>query len=292
MKFKIENKQYKLKTAWEDITLRQAIELLKFDVDEKTLEKLHTEEDVDKFTSSEMEYMRKVVNYLSTPNISKLNQIDNAFIYVLYSLCSHLVFNLYNMNVETYIPRGIEEITFKKTKYYLPEVLKVNDETIVGYKERSKFVTEGNNLMNVIAEHKGKGLEALNLLAALYLKEDKDEVYDDERVAKRAELFMDLPMSVVWEVFFCIYYSYLNYVIASKVSLEFPRMPLLKRIGLTTLGLLVLPIRGLQVLWMRLKRCRSGNSVKSSATTQTRLMNKKENLKKQKNEKNDEHNKS
>lgn len=254
MRFKIEKNKYSLKTLWEDVTLREAIDLLKFEIEEDSFEKLYTEEDVDKFNKKEIDYMRKVVNYLAKPNIAKLYQIDEAFIYVLFSYVKHLIYNLYHMNIETYKPKGIQEITFKGTKYYLPDSLLVNQETIVGYKEKSKFVTEANNLMNLIAEHKGRGIEALNLLVALYLKEDKDEVYDDERVARRAEIFMDLPMSIIWEVFFYTYYSYLNFAIASKIYLENQKMGLGRRIGLTMLGLLVLPIKGLQALWTKLKR--------------------------------------
>ncbi len=263
MKFKFLKKSYSLKTVWEEITLREAIALSRIEIDEKTLEKLHKEEDPDNFTTGEIELMREYIKILSFPNISKFVDMDNAFVFVLFSYVKELIYHLYYLNIETYKPIGIQEFKFKDKTYYLPETLNVNGEQIIGYKERSKFVTEANNLMNHISKAKGKGVEALNLLAALYIKEDKDEVYDDERVAKRAEVFYELPMSIVWEVFFYIYFFYINYAIASKVSLEDQKTSRLRRIGLTMLGLLVLPIRGLLALWKMLKRCLSGNCVKS-----------------------------
>jgi len=254
MKFTYNKKIYSLKIAWEDITLREAIALSKIDIDEKTMEKFHKEIDVDNFTSNEITLMKEYLKILSSPNISKLDLMDEAFIYVLFSYIRELIYHLYFLNIETYRPKGIEEFKFKGKIYYLPETLNVNGEKIVGHKERSKFVTEGNNLMSYISKAKGRGVEALNLLAALYAKEDKDEVYDDQIVAERAELFIDLPMSIVWEVFFCIYYFYINYAIASKAFLEKPKMGLWRRTALTTLGLLMLPIKGLQVLLKRLKK--------------------------------------
>jgi len=263
MKFKYNKKNYSLKVVWEDITLREAIALSKVEIDEKTLEKLYKEDDPDNFSTGEFDLMREYIKILSFPNISKFDAMDNAFVFVLFSYVKHLIYHLYYLNIETYTPIGIQEFKFQNKTYYLPETLNVNGEQIIGYKERSKYVTEANNLMAHISKAKSKGVEALNLLTALYVKEDKDEVYDDETVAKRAELFYDLPMSIVWEVFFYIYFSYINYALVLKMSLENQKMSLLTRIALTMLGLLVLPIKGLQVLWKKLKRCRSGNSVKS-----------------------------
>jgi len=255
MRYTVQKRDYSLKATWEEITLREAIQLAKLEINEDQFKIIVKEEDVDQLNDTQLTYMRDVVKLLTDAKPGVIDGIDSAMLLVLFTQVRYLIYGLYFMNIESYKPKGTQEITFNGKKYYTPETLTVNDENIVAYKEKSKFVTEANNIMTIIGERKKEGIELLNLLCAIYLKEDPDEDYDDEKISQRAAEFNDLPMSIVWEVFFCIFYSYINYALALKIYLEEKaKMTPLKRLSLTILGLLVLPLKVLQEGWKKLRR--------------------------------------
>lgn len=92
-------------------------------------------------------------------------------------------------------------------KFYLPENSKGLQEDRPMGNEQAVVWTESADM-----EHFSKEMEAGNLTHAANIcsiiarPKDKDgaiEEYDEKIALERARHFMDLPMSVVWEVFFC-----------------------------------------------------------------------------------------
>ncbi len=255
MNFTIEKRKYDLAATWEEVTLKQAIKISKLDFNEEMFKRLIGVDDPGELGEEDLAYMIQVITILSDVKPATLKKIDTHMLFVIFTHVRYIINGLFYMNIETYKPIGVKEISFKGKKYYTPETLLVAGENIVAWKEKSKFVTEANNIMATIAESKKEGIELLPFLCAIYLKENPDEDYNDEKIVKRSELFIDLPMMIVWEVFFYMFYSYINFVLASRMYLiEKEKMTPLRRTSLTILGLLALPIVGLQALWKRLKK--------------------------------------
>lgn len=220
MKFGIEGQIYNLNTLWEQITLAQAVAISKVDIDTDLLEKLLKSNEIE-YEDGIMKYCRKVISILSDAPELMLDKLDDIFIIVLIDYVKYIIHGLYYMNLETYKPIGLKSIKFKGIVYNLPESLLVNNEEILCYKEPSKHIIEVSNIMGMLDELEHQGIELMNLVCAIYLKEE-GEVHDDHITAMKSEIFKELPMSVVWEVFFFTYYSLINYVISLKIYSTLP----------------------------------------------------------------------
>jgi YHS domain-containing protein len=231
MRFTINKKRYTLKATWQEMTLRDAVKLVNLSCDEKLIE-----ESIQMEGMELNDYMLQAVAVLSDCPLDVLKQTEPIHVVVLFDHVRHLIHGLYNMNLEKHVPETQEKVTFKGKEYYFPESLWITDKEIPMHKEPSKHVTEAGNVLQIVGDLKEKGIEKMNVFCAIYLKESKDEFYDEKSIARRADLFQDLPMNVVWDVFFCMYFSLCSYAINSRASLERPGAS--KRIKNIILGFL------------------------------------------------------
>lgn len=263
MKFSINEKEYTLKSSWYDLTIQDAINVVSHELDEERHNFL-LENDELEYDDHTTEYQKNVIVELSNCPKEILDKLDKTYISVLFINVKTIVLYLYKYNFEKHEMVGVEEINFKGTIYRIPESLRVNGEDILMFKEPSKNVLEVSNLMKLIEEMSEKGVKLLPYVVAIYLRElDTQDLYDDEIVNKRAEVFHQLPLWIAYEVFFFTYVSMCNSAIALKIFLEREKRKKFKKIRNLVTGF----IKWLKVVWSRtlelLKKCLFGKYVKS-----------------------------
>lgn len=215
MKFTINKKQYTLQHTWNMVSLATAKRLVKITVTEDELTKCLSGEDIELHP-----FMVEAVACLSDCPKKVLEKTEPIHVVVLFDHVRYIVHGIYRMNIETFVPLGLTKYKHKGTTYHMPENLMLNGQFIPMHREPSKHVTEAGDVLQLVGELKEKGVEMMNVFCAIYMKETPDEFYDEKKIAKRSELFEDLPMHVVWDVFFCMYYSLCSYAISTKISLE------------------------------------------------------------------------
>jgi tetratricopeptide (TPR) repeat protein len=125
---------------------------------------------------------------------------------------------------------------------------------------RERYSKEGialaSNLLKEWATAKKETMLNVPLIVSAYVTESPVEKWNEYDVIKRAELFADLPMSTVWEVFFCI--SQLTAKLESAIlkSTEKEAAAKLKRaILVLKAGSMLLQVKGIIWGWsQRVKR--------------------------------------
>ncbi len=93
--------------------------------------------------------------------------------------------------------------TFKGEQYNLPESLFYGGREVPCKDEKIATFAEASDIDIALHEWGEKGIDAMAQVCAVYLRKPGEQ-HSDELVIERAEMFKELPMSAVWEVFFCI----------------------------------------------------------------------------------------
>ena len=204
-----------MKATWQEVTLRDAIRLVNIKATEQQIQ--------DSIIMESMElndYMIEAVSVFSDCPVEILKKTEPIHVVVLFDHIRYIVHGIYNTDIESHKPIGRETVKFKGIEYHLPKSLWISDQEIPMHKEPAKHVTEAGNILQMVGDLKEKGVESMNLFCAIYLKEHPEEFYDENKIAIRAEKFKDLPMDVVWDVFFYMYFSLCSYAINFRASLE------------------------------------------------------------------------
>jgi hypothetical protein len=105
--------------------------------------------------------------------------------------------------IELYTPLKPYAFVFQGEQYYLPVSLMYGGNEIPLSKEKIRTFAEASDIDIALNEWAEKGIEGLAQVCAVYLRKEGED-HSDELVLERTEKFKELPMSVVWEVFFCI----------------------------------------------------------------------------------------
>lgn len=260
MKFTINKKEYTLAVYWQSMTLNQAerIAALEYesDVIDSAIKAAWLEHD-----RQQLDYIVDVLAILSDCPKDVLRHTEPIHIGVLFDAVVMLVDGLFNFNLEAYVPKGVEKIRWKGNTYILPENLTLENEIMACFKEPAKNITEAGNFVSMIHEMKYKGISVMKYICAYYLKRPGDGIITDELAAERAELFKELPMSIVWEVFFCTYFSFINSAINFRLSFVKPSR--LQRIIDTAAGSWLWLKLGWLAIFNRSERKASGKLRKS-----------------------------
>jgi hypothetical protein len=82
--------------------------------------------------------------------------------------------------------------------------LQVGEEVILSHGQRARRFTEASNLLKVYSQLGREGLTIMAQFVASVVNEKENEEWSETRIIARGEAFKDLPMDIVWEVFFCI----------------------------------------------------------------------------------------
>lgn len=231
MIFTIDKKNYRLKIAWNTVTLNDATSIAKLNLPEGFI--------TGDFKQSPRQ-MIEVLAILSNCPIEVLSQTDEISIISLYEIVHYMVNQLYTFNLDDYNPIGVQEIRFKGKRFLMPKTILIDDKPIFCYDEPCKKIIESNNLIQLISEMKHEGIDKMRYICAMYLNEKGKRGYDAEVIEKRANLFRELPMTIVWDVFFFIYSSLSSYMIATVIPSLKEERSKAKRIRYTMHGFLLL----------------------------------------------------
>lgn len=227
IRINIGKKKYKGYYNWEDIPLYKFIELAeipipdayrtyiltdgKFSVDNIDQYIAATAEITEKQIEEEFpEYYRKVINCLTNIPLKvihtlTLDQVSQIYEYYLKPFVVTLIYHApviqYFNTIKDYEPPVINKFRIGLNTYYLPETVNIMDQEIPLAKEPIISYTEAADVFKTIrfTQH---DIRRLALFMAIYCRK-KGEAYDQYKALRRQELFMRLPMSVVWGVFFC-----------------------------------------------------------------------------------------
>lgn len=208
----ISNKKYGIPDDWSEVTMRELLNsqrLLK-ELPDKLDKMLFPVKDAEEPVMNDKDeleflefYRRWLVLWTKIPDhISKQIHIDD------------LTASFSSLQMFLYTPKELPfkgVIEFKGVTYMLPttEELMSGNEKHMADATFEEFV-EGMQLSSSLDSLKSGDLSVLAILTATYYREQvkgflKKPVavpYDEEGTKKRAEIFMDLPMSDVWGAYF------------------------------------------------------------------------------------------
>jgi len=226
---KVNKKKYKGIYGWDNISLRLFSELAMIEMPPKYEAFILAKGEIDpkdkgsvdnfirvasEITDKELNndfpaYYRKVIGYLTNIPGDVLNEASNEDITNLYgkyfeqfvtSLIYHVpVDQLYGKIVE-YIPPYPSSFRVGLKKFYLPRTVRIMDQDIPLADEPVVSYTEASDIFRNMKISKDD-VKRLALFMAIYCRR-RNETYDEGKVLKRSELFMDVKMSIVWSVFF------------------------------------------------------------------------------------------
>ena len=208
---KINGTDYRIKTGWDDLTLKDCTKLS--EVINKAPERMQEYWEAIKagedFEPTEQETIKdfpmfygKVMGCLSTIPANILKQVfwhERTAYYK--QILEPLVFGVKYMPVD-FEPKGIKSFKWNKEELHLPssEVIlgierPMADAQAVEFTESADLMLAASNMQNNLAY-------AANVVSILC--RPKGEAYNERKSLKRAEGMDKLPMNIVWEVFFSL----------------------------------------------------------------------------------------
>lgn len=117
--------------------------------------------------------------------------------------------------LKDYTPESVKHFNIGRERFYLPESITLMGQEIPLAKEPIISFIEANDLFKNISL--AKECNKLARLMAIYCRK-KNEIYSDDIVLSRQQLFTKVPMSIVWSVFFCIAKQLPNYTLPILLS--------------------------------------------------------------------------
>jgi len=214
MKINIGNNSYIIRENW---TLREAIKITELKIPESLRElydsillndKLKSYKELHKKLTSEQLYKEhpkyygeiiKIISDIPDEVIEIIDPLSRIEYFTDYIEPQFL--DVYFATPNNYQCQDIESFEFKGETYYFPESLKLFDKHIPAYKETALSFTEASDLMTKVHNLKNNGISAMAEIIAVYCRK-KNEAYSEQLVIERSELFKDLPLEIIWEVFF------------------------------------------------------------------------------------------
>lgn len=205
----INDKKYNIKD-WDTLTISEAEQLTDIKLPEK-MKELYTSGTKEKFEEIQEtitveeeidfgKYSGKVLKIMSDiPEglIKYMQYFERNDLYEYH--CRDKIISLLGMPI--YKPEKIESFEFNGETFILPKSLKIFNKFLPGHSEKSLTFVEGQSLFKAYIETQEKG--NLRMLIAIYCRPEGEE-YNEQKAIERSGQFGELPMSVAWEVFFCI----------------------------------------------------------------------------------------
>jgi hypothetical protein len=207
---------HNFKEAWTDFTLAEAMQLRAIELPDLT-------EDGDWF-----EHIEKVLDVLklftTVDFIGSGSPTYAVHWFKKYAL--PLWIDLRSDLPKSYTPRLIESFQHEGKTYLMPDHLAIGDEVILQHEQAAKRFMEASNLLSAYTKMTIEGIKAMPLFIAAVVVEKRDEEWSEKTVAERAATFHTLPMTTVWEVFFCtqrLWYKAARNILASMLEMDAAR---------------------------------------------------------------------
>jgi len=230
LRVEINKEQYQVCNGWEDLNLSKMIELNTLATSyPEWLRDVHSETETELTGEQALEFdifIKKAFGLLSDIPLEILYQTKSIELMALYNtvLFKFVYGCLYHPDFN---PAGLVKFEHKGETYYLP----TSDTDVVGnlmpcVNISALELCESTDLQNAGNEmSEGKFAFAANVIAILCRK--KNEPYDEKVCKDRAAEFMDLPMPIVLEVFFCL--GQLTAISTQRTQISTLRESLLKK---------------------------------------------------------------
>ena len=202
----INDKQYKIPESWDEIDLAKGIELTKvcYNCPDKLKEIYKGTEieptDTDYKKTFPLFYgeVLACLTGLSSEDIGKILWQERTAVYSRY-LAPFAVGVMFQP--VDYEAKNIESFKHDGETYYLPKSREVlGSERMMAFESALTFTEAADLEIYFSKMQKGKIEGMANIISILCRPEGEE--YNEEKSLARAEGFMTLPMTVVWEVFF------------------------------------------------------------------------------------------
>ena len=208
---------FSIPDSWSDVTLKQAIDLHKLceempaelralydairsqDKDEITAAAIKLDEKADK---NLYVFYGKVIKLLTDLDDDEIERLAAPARSELYRLMEWVVFGIGHAP-RHHNPKGIKYFKHRGVKYYLPKSGKGVGMDVPGVDLSALRFTQSADFFSHMDKLADGAYDKMRYAIAI-LCLPKREKYDEQRMFDRAEKFEDLPMDVVWEVFFFI----------------------------------------------------------------------------------------
>lgn len=243
IQIKVGNKTFKGIYSWSDITIQQFAELAAIPMPDGyesfiladgkfSMEDLNKYvEEVSKITDKQLnedfpEYYRKVVACLTNIPIEKLDFEKVSQLYDYYfkpfvvSILYHAPVIHFMGQIKPYETKQFKSFRLGLQKFYLPETVTIMDQLIPLAKEPIITYVEACGTVRSLKFTK-EDIKRLAWFMGIYCRK-KNERYDEQNVIERQEMFMKIPMSIVWSVFF---YTLRRLPDSSLIILLFGKLP-------------------------------------------------------------------
>ena len=213
----INERRYKLKNDWADWTLGEAIQLSAHEYPNGIESAVDWFEHINK--------VREVWRLFTDANPDIIQ--PHWLIYTFDKYCAPLWEDLYSEVPKNYAPIGIKTFEFKGVVYKIPISLPFDGAELPGLDMTAKSFVEAGNLLSEFAKSRRDGFRRLPYLVAAVVGVD-GENYDEIKILRRAEAFRDLPMPIVWEVFFSLLALLRQHLSATLIFIEGEAMTIAK----------------------------------------------------------------
>jgi len=227
IKLTIRGKEYTAPQNWKEITLQKFIELCDIEIPEK-LRQLWVasagESDEDYKKADEAigvveiektfpEYYGKVIKCLTDIPEDVIDLIHGSLReqffnkhlrHYIYSIFANLPVDLKDGELDVYEPPKIEHFELDGVRYQLPITLSIYGDEIPMAREKAITFAEASDIEVALRDMAEGAANRIPMLIAIYCRPDGEE-YDESKVMARADKFQELPMDIVWAVFFYMY---------------------------------------------------------------------------------------
>ena len=218
MKVTILNKPYNLKTEWQEITLEDSVNLLAVELPQSlkkcydallSKDKKAYQKECEKLTANESikehpAFFGEVISLLSDIPKDIIDTVGwESRTEWYHNFFEKIYLDCYFGEPSSYKAESLKSFTHKDVEYFFPESLKIFNKEIPMHKESAVSFAEEADIMASVLALDGIGIGGMAQVSAVMCRE-KGEDYDEDKAISRAENFKDLPMNIVWEVFFYI----------------------------------------------------------------------------------------
>lgn len=223
----INEKRYKAPHDWTEITLAKFIELCDIEIPAKLRalwealaagdDKAHAKADEDiglvELEKTFPTYYGKVIRCLTNVPQTVINMMhtalremlfNNYLRHYVYSTFAQFPLTLDDGKVTQYAPPERADFKLQGTTYELPRTLKVFGSDVPLGDEPAITFAEASDIEIALRQMATGAANRLPMFLAVYCR-PAGESYDEKRTIAREKLFHELPMDIVWSVFFCIY---------------------------------------------------------------------------------------
>jgi len=211
MRVNINDKIYTLKTQWDEVTLLEVDKLLKLVMpdslkaiyeatDKKEYNRIYkelTSKELIKTHPAFFGYVLEILSDIPKELIDRTGYDDRTMFY--HDFLEQIFVDVYYLKPNSYIYTEIKSFEHEGISYHLPEELIIFGNNIPMHKEKAMTFAEEADIMSSLEGINGAG--GIAQLCAVMCREE-GENYDEEKAIERAERFKNLPMTIVWEVFF------------------------------------------------------------------------------------------